>query len=192
MNDPAVDQGEANDPTSAQQEIQMLKAQLSEAHEELEKTNSELMQLTLELDDRVSMRTEKLRMFNQKLVMEIKERKRVQTRLTDALEELKCSQISLLQAEKMSAIGILTAGIAHELNNPLMGILNYCQYVLKKLDHDRKLQQILKDAEKSDPELHPDRTQPADLFSYGDPRRTRLQNGKLRGDARSRLGVGIV
>jgi len=41
------------------------------------------------------------------------------TELKTALDELKKMQIQLLQKEKMASIGILTAGIAHEINNPL-------------------------------------------------------------------------
>ncbi len=40
------------------------------------------------------------------------------------LNNLKQSQIKLIQSEKMSALGVLTAGIGHEINNPLSFILS--------------------------------------------------------------------
>ncbi|HEV2715335.1 MAG TPA: ATP-binding protein, partial [Terriglobales bacterium] len=44
-----------------------------------------------------------------------------------AYEDLRRTQEQLLQSEKMSAIGQLIAGVAHELNNPLTAILGYAQ-----------------------------------------------------------------
>ena len=52
-----------------------------------------------------------------------------------AYEDLRRAQEQLLQSEKMSAIGQLIAGVAHELNNPLTAILGYAQLLeAEKLD----------------------------------------------------------
>lgn len=54
-----------------------------------------------------------------------------------AYEDLRKTQEQLLQSEKMSAVGQLIAGVAHELNNPLTAILGYAQLLETEGLNDR-------------------------------------------------------
>ena len=57
----------------------------------------------------------------------------------------------VIQSEKMSALGLLVAGIAHEINNPLSIIIGYTQSLLKEAteENQNKLTKILKHANRT-------------------------------------------
>ncbi|MFZ5441198.1 MAG: sensor histidine kinase, partial [Myxococcota bacterium] len=54
-------------------------------------------------------------------------------KVDEATDELRAAQAQLLEAQKLAAIGQLGAGVAHEINNPLVGILGNAQLLL--MDH---------------------------------------------------------
>ncbi len=67
---------------------------------------------------------------------------RVQERtreLSDALHQLKESESQLIQTEKMSSLGQMVAGIAHEINTPLAYVKNSLGSVVGKLPEVKKL-----------------------------------------------------
>ncbi len=56
--------------------------------------------------------------------------------LNGYIEQLKKTQQQLIQAAKLSSIGQLSAAVAHELNNPLAGVLVYTKLIKDKLARD--------------------------------------------------------
>lgn len=67
-------------------------------------------------------------------------------------EELEKTQLQLLQAEKMSSLGKLAAGVAHQLNNPLGGITLFAKLILEEYNLEQgakeDLDRILRDAKR--------------------------------------------
>ncbi len=72
--------------------------------------------------------TEELRLANQKL---IEWGKTLEKKVEERTEEIRKMQAHLVEQEKLASLGKLAAGIAHEINNPLGGILIYSHLLLE-------------------------------------------------------------
>ncbi|MFT3916367.1 MAG: ATP-binding protein [Anaeromyxobacteraceae bacterium] len=68
----------------------------------------------------------KLERWNEELVAEVEAR----------TAELRAAQAQLVEAQKLAAIGQLGAGVAHEINNPLTGILGNAQLLLERVKQE--------------------------------------------------------
>ncbi|MBF2002198.1 MAG: response regulator [Synechococcales cyanobacterium M58_A2018_015] len=80
------------------------------------KTHLQIRQLTKALQEQ-----------NQRLQAEIQQRRQVEAELSQALHELQATQEQIIVKEKLASLGALTAGIAHELRNPLNFVMNYAE-----------------------------------------------------------------
>ena len=89
-----------------------------------------------QLEQRVAERTAALEEMNRALTKEIAER-RLAERERERLE------IQLKQAERMEAIGKLAAGVAHDLNNILSGLVSYPDLLLMDIPKDSRLHQSI-------------------------------------------------
>ena len=89
-----------------------------------------LSQANAMLEGRVAERTAALEQSNTQLRREATEREEAQAALAQA-------QVDLEQASKLSALGQMSAGISHELNQPLMAIRSFAENGLQFLERDK-------------------------------------------------------
>lgn len=118
---------------------------------------SRLKRSNQELETKVMERTGKLNQVVQHLNTEILERTTAQQvlrqqteRLQEALQDVQYAQARLVQTEKMSSLGQLVAGVAHEINNPVNFIHGNLTYVDQ---HVHDLMQVLQCYQQQTPHL---------------------------------------
>ncbi|MDJ0709683.1 MAG: HAMP domain-containing sensor histidine kinase [Woeseiaceae bacterium] len=86
---------------------------LQASYRDLNQTNDDLEQVNNSLEERVDERTHEL---------------------SEAYDELKESQVQLVQAEKMSSLGELVAGISHEINTPLWYLISNSTVLQERME----------------------------------------------------------
>ena len=86
---------------------------------------SQSLRLNLERVQKLSKEKESI-LSEQKDTLEQQVKERT-SELNQSLEELKATQSQLIQSEKMASLGELTAGIAHEIQNPLNFVNNFSE-----------------------------------------------------------------
>lgn len=59
-------------------------------------------------------------------------------------KKLSEARMQLFQSDKLASLGRLAAGVAHEINNPLTGVLTYSSFLLKRTKDNPELQEDLK------------------------------------------------
>jgi two-component system, NtrC family, sensor kinase len=102
----AVDQLDTEIRVRSKGELGLLAASFNDMTRSLRRTEGELKDLNLDLERQVEDRT----------------------------ADLKKAQNALVHNEKMSSLGQLAASIAHEINNPLAGILTFAKLVIRTLE----------------------------------------------------------
>jgi PAS domain S-box-containing protein len=93
---------------------------------ERKRAEEELQRVHRELEDRVVQRTTELAESNAALVDEIAERMRAQ-------DQLRQHQAALAHVLRVSTMGEMAAGLAHEINQPLGAIANYANGIATRL-----------------------------------------------------------
>jgi PAS domain S-box-containing protein len=73
----------------------------------------------------------------QGVLLDITEKIKLYDETRKAYDDLRRTQEQLLQSEKMSAVGRMISGVAHELNNPLTAISGYIQLLEAEADEPR-------------------------------------------------------
>jgi C4-dicarboxylate-specific signal transduction histidine kinase len=96
-------------------EFSYLGSQFNEMAEKIESMMTEIEATHRDLEKQVTSRTRELNESNQKLQV--------------AMQELRDTQRHIIQSEKQKSLTAIVSGFAHEINNPLTGILGYVDLI---------------------------------------------------------------
>lgn len=123
---------------ASQDEFSYLGAHFNAMAEKIEAVLQELETQQKDLERQVNIRTDELNQTN--------------LRLSDALQRLQETQKHIIQSEKQKSLMAIVSGFAHEINNPLTGIIGYVELLLMRgeipVQYKEKLLSIQKQADR--------------------------------------------
>ena len=99
------------------------------------------------LEEKINDRTQQLTNANKSLSEQQEEIITQRDRLAETVTELKTTQQQLVQSEKLASLGELTAGIAHEIQNPLNFVNNFSEVSVELID---EMQEELRNGDKDE------------------------------------------
>ena len=134
--------------------INQLKRESVQAREEQLRVSQLNEQMVREqnsvLEERVAKRTSALESAN--------------SNIQNTLDELQSAQQQLVQSEKLASIGQLTAGIAHELNNPINFVASSAQSLRRDFEDLTQVIEKVKGMDPMDPGLKEEMIQLKEMF----------------------------
>jgi len=107
------------------------------------------------------------------------ERREAEDKLKEAYEELQATHSQLVLSEKMASLGQLTAGIAHEINNPINFVYAGINALDRNIEHNLKLTSLYTEVHDSKDEA---------LWKEIDSLNKRIDHQELTDDIRSLVG----
>jgi signal transduction histidine kinase len=105
-------------------------AENARLYEGLEQSRAAIEEWNKTLEERVDERTAELESARRDL-QELNDS--LERRVEERTKELRKMQERIIESGRLAAVGEMAAGIAHELNNPLGGIIGYAQYDAEKI-----------------------------------------------------------
>ncbi len=154
---------------------------------EFVKTNISLSQKLEEIEKLSGEKQQILSTQNEYLERQVNERT---AELNQSLENLKVTQNQLIQSEKLASLGELTAGIAHEIQNPLNFVNNFSEMsveLIEELKDERSKEKGDRDEGLED-ELMADISQNLEKITHHGKRASSIVKGMLE---HSRTSTGV-
>lgn len=109
-------------------------------HESRRKRAEDALQIANEeLETRVARRTMELRLVNDQLSLELAERRQAEEALLESEKFKALLQVEAERSAHLASLGELAAGVAHEINNPVSGIIS-CAEILVNMSGEESRQ----------------------------------------------------
>ena len=117
----------------------------------------------------------------------------LETKVEERTQQLKAAQKKLLQSDRLASLGQLSASVAHEINNPVSGVLNLSMLLQRMLKDDgipheshRGIPQVSRPGDQRDRARGPHRQRPAGILP---PRQTAARAGRSQPIVRMTLSL---